>query len=161
MQRIKLFGIIAVLVLVIGACGGDDTDTPAQGGDNETTAPEVVEADPALIEGDMTTIRNVMWHYVGLVRTAENPADDVPQYPYLLSDQVLLFQALRGAGICGEIIALGGFFAGQERLAQPVGDHLEAHVGLPRLPASGILVEHPGRDDRAEDDAGLVDGVGS
>jgi meiotically up-regulated gene 157 (Mug157) protein len=28
---------------------------------------------------------------VGLVRTAENAADDVPQYPYLLSDQVLLF----------------------------------------------------------------------
>jgi L-aspartate oxidase len=27
------------------------------------------EPDPALIEGDMTTIRNVMWHYVGLVRT--------------------------------------------------------------------------------------------
>ncbi len=29
------------------------------------------EPDPALIEGDMTTIRNVMWHYVGLVRTAD------------------------------------------------------------------------------------------
>lgn len=27
--------------------------------------------DPALIEGDMTTIRNVMWHYVGLVRTGD------------------------------------------------------------------------------------------
>src|SRR5690606_10493815 len=29
------------------------------------------EPDPALIEGDMTTIRNLMWHYVGLVRTAD------------------------------------------------------------------------------------------
>ncbi|MAS33468.1 MAG: L-aspartate oxidase [Anaerolineaceae bacterium] len=29
------------------------------------------DPDPALIEGDMTTIRNVMWHYVGLVRTEE------------------------------------------------------------------------------------------
>jgi L-aspartate oxidase len=28
------------------------------------------DPDPALIEGDMTTIRNIMWHYVGLVRTA-------------------------------------------------------------------------------------------
>ncbi|NDJ61649.1 MAG: L-aspartate oxidase [Chloroflexi bacterium] len=28
-----------------------------------------LEPDPALIEGDMTTLRNVMWHYVGLVRT--------------------------------------------------------------------------------------------
>ena len=27
------------------------------------------DPDPALLEGDMTTIRNVMWHYVGLVRT--------------------------------------------------------------------------------------------
>jgi L-aspartate oxidase len=26
------------------------------------------EADPALIQGDMQTIRNLMWHYVGLVR---------------------------------------------------------------------------------------------
>jgi L-aspartate oxidase len=28
------------------------------------------EADPALIQGDMETIRNLMWHYVGLVRVA-------------------------------------------------------------------------------------------
>lgn len=27
------------------------------------------DPDPGLIEGDMTTIRNTMWHYVGLVRT--------------------------------------------------------------------------------------------
>jgi L-aspartate oxidase len=30
--------------------------------------------DPALIEGDMTAIRNTMWHYVGLVRTADRLA---------------------------------------------------------------------------------------
>ena len=29
----------------------------------------VYEADPALIQGDMQTIRNLMWHYVGLVRS--------------------------------------------------------------------------------------------
>lgn len=27
--------------------------------------------DPALVEGDLTTIRNIMWHYVGLIRTEE------------------------------------------------------------------------------------------
>jgi L-aspartate oxidase len=27
------------------------------------------EPDPALLEGDMSTIRNIMWHYVGLVRS--------------------------------------------------------------------------------------------
>ncbi len=32
------------------------------------------EPDPALIEGDMTTVRNVMWHYVGLVRTEDRLA---------------------------------------------------------------------------------------
>ncbi|MFN8450690.1 MAG: FAD-binding protein [Anaerolineae bacterium] len=32
------------------------------------------DPDPALIEGDMTTIRNVMWHYVGLIRTEERLA---------------------------------------------------------------------------------------
>jgi L-aspartate oxidase len=30
-----------------------------------------VEPDRALIEGDMTTIRNIMWHYVGLIRTQD------------------------------------------------------------------------------------------
>ncbi|MBZ0302481.1 MAG: L-aspartate oxidase [Anaerolineae bacterium] len=32
------------------------------------------DPDPALLEGDMTTIRNIMWHYVGLVRTEERLA---------------------------------------------------------------------------------------
>jgi L-aspartate oxidase len=30
--------------------------------------PTVYDTDPALIQGDMRTIRNLMWHYVGLVR---------------------------------------------------------------------------------------------
>lgn len=32
------------------------------------------EPDPALIEGDMTTIRNIMWHYVGLIRSHDRLA---------------------------------------------------------------------------------------
>jgi L-aspartate oxidase len=31
----------------------------------------VSEADPALIQGDMQTIRSLMWHYVGLVRSGQ------------------------------------------------------------------------------------------
>jgi L-aspartate oxidase len=33
-----------------------------------------VTPDPALIEGDMTTVKNIMWHYVGLARTEERLA---------------------------------------------------------------------------------------
>jgi L-aspartate oxidase len=32
------------------------------------------ESDPALIQSDMQTIQNIMWHYVGLVRSAERLA---------------------------------------------------------------------------------------
>jgi L-aspartate oxidase len=32
------------------------------------------EADPALIEGDMSTLRNLMWHYVGLIRNHDRLA---------------------------------------------------------------------------------------
>lgn len=32
------------------------------------------DPDPALIEGDMTTIRNIMWHYVGLIRSEKRLA---------------------------------------------------------------------------------------
>ena len=31
----------------------------------------VADPDPALIQGDMQTIQNIMWHYVGLVRNAD------------------------------------------------------------------------------------------
>jgi L-aspartate oxidase len=31
----------------------------------------VADADPALIQGDMQTIQNIMWHYVGLARSAD------------------------------------------------------------------------------------------
>jgi L-aspartate oxidase len=34
----------------------------------------VNEADPALIEGDMATLKNIMWHYVGLIRSKERLA---------------------------------------------------------------------------------------
>ena len=50
----------------IAACG---SRAPAEG---EVPAWDLTgltqDADPALIQGDMQNIRNLMWHYVGLVR---------------------------------------------------------------------------------------------
>jgi L-aspartate oxidase len=31
----------------------------------------ITDSDPALIQGDMQTIQNIMWHYVGLIRSAD------------------------------------------------------------------------------------------
>lgn len=42
------------------------------------------EADPTLVQGDMQTIRNIMWHYVGLIRS-----------PYRLSRALRELQHLR------------------------------------------------------------------
>ena len=44
---------------------GDDEIPPWHNGDL------VSDADPALIQGDMQTIRSLMWHYVGLVRSEQ------------------------------------------------------------------------------------------
>ena len=50
----------------------DDGSLPLPDGDD--IAPwqdtSVEEADPALISQDMSSIKNIMWNYVGLVRTA-------------------------------------------------------------------------------------------
>ncbi|NIM02204.1 MAG: L-aspartate oxidase [Acidobacteria bacterium] len=55
----------------------DIRERPASGRSAEDEIPAwhdddlMTEADPALIQGDMQTIRNLMWHYVGLVRSEE------------------------------------------------------------------------------------------
>ncbi len=67
--------------LVWGTRSGRDIRT--SGGDVAVRAADVppwseagleFDADPALIQGDLQTIRNLMWHYVGLVRS-ENRLD--------------------------------------------------------------------------------------
>ncbi|MGD8362449.1 MAG: L-aspartate oxidase, partial [Gemmatimonadota bacterium] len=48
---------------------------PPSGVVDDSAVPEwedanlIYDADPTLIQGDMQTIRNIMWHYVGLVRS--------------------------------------------------------------------------------------------
>jgi L-aspartate oxidase len=48
-----------------------------------------LEPDPALIEGDMSTIRNIMWHYVGLIREKKRltrAADDLRHLQHEIED---------------------------------------------------------------------------
>jgi L-aspartate oxidase len=44
------------------------------------------ESDPALIQGDMQTIQNVMWHYVGLVRSADRLSRAIRELSHLQNE---------------------------------------------------------------------------
>jgi len=44
------------------------------------------ESDPALIQGDMQTIKNIMWHYVGLVRSADRLSRAIRELRHLWNE---------------------------------------------------------------------------
>ena len=46
----------------------------------------IAEADPALIQGDMQTIQNIMWHYVGLVRSADRLSRAIRELRHLWNE---------------------------------------------------------------------------
>jgi L-aspartate oxidase len=46
----------------------------------------VADVDPALIQGDMQTIQNIMWHYVGLVRNAERLSRAIRELRHLWNE---------------------------------------------------------------------------
>jgi L-aspartate oxidase len=46
----------------------------------------IADADPALIQGDMQTIQNIMWHYVGLVRGAERISRAIRELRHLWNE---------------------------------------------------------------------------
>jgi L-aspartate oxidase len=46
----------------------------------------VAEADSALIQGDMQTIQNIMWHYVGLARNAERLSRAIRELRHLWNE---------------------------------------------------------------------------
>jgi L-aspartate oxidase len=46
----------------------------------------VADADPALIQGDMQTIQNIMWHYVGLVRSADRLSRAIRELRHLWNE---------------------------------------------------------------------------
>jgi L-aspartate oxidase len=44
------------------------------------------EPDPALIQGDLQTIQNIMWHYVGLVRSADRLSRAIRELRHLWNE---------------------------------------------------------------------------
>jgi L-aspartate oxidase len=44
------------------------------------------EPDPALIQGDMQTIQNIMWHYVGLVRSGDRLSRAIRELRHLWNE---------------------------------------------------------------------------
>jgi L-aspartate oxidase len=46
----------------------------------------VDDRDPALIQGDMQTIQNIMWHYVGLVRSGDRLARAIRELRHLQNE---------------------------------------------------------------------------
>jgi L-aspartate oxidase len=44
------------------------------------------QADPALIQGDMQTIQNIMWHYVGLVRSGDRLSRAIRELRHLWNE---------------------------------------------------------------------------
>jgi L-aspartate oxidase len=93
------------------------------------------ESDPALIMGDMQTIQNIMWHYVGLVRSGDRIARAIRELRHLqgeietfyrrtkLSDGLI---GLRNAVEVALIIAQAAYHNRQSRGCHYRADAVEA-----------------------------------
>jgi L-aspartate oxidase len=55
----------------------------------------VVDVDPALIQGDMQTIQNIMWHYVGLVRNADRLSRAMRELRHLWNEIETFYRATK------------------------------------------------------------------
>jgi len=53
------------------------------------------EPDPALIQGDMQTIQNIMWHYVGLVRNADRLSRAIRELRHLWNEIETFYRATK------------------------------------------------------------------
>lgn len=53
------------------------------------------EPDPALIAGDMQTIQNIMWHYVGLVRSADRLSRAIRELRHLQNEIEMFYRATK------------------------------------------------------------------
>ncbi len=55
----------------------------------------VSDADPALIQGDMQTVQNIMWHYVGLVRNEERLSRAIRELRHLWTEIEMFYRTTR------------------------------------------------------------------
>ncbi len=55
----------------------------------------VADPDPALIQGDMQTIQNIMWHYVGLARNADRLSRAVRELRHLWNEIETFYRVTR------------------------------------------------------------------
>jgi L-aspartate oxidase len=60
------------------------------------------DRDPALIQGDMQTIQNIMWHYVGLVRSGDRLARAIRELRHLQNEIETFYRTTKlGDGLIG------------------------------------------------------------
>ena len=55
----------------------------------------MAEADAALIQGDMQTIQNIMWHYVGLERTSDRLSRAIRELRHLWNEIETFYRTTR------------------------------------------------------------------
>jgi len=53
------------------------------------------DSDPALIQGDMQTIQNIMWHYVGLIRSGDRLARAIRELRHLQNEVETFYRAIK------------------------------------------------------------------
>ncbi len=53
------------------------------------------DSDPALIQGDMQTIQNIMWHYVGLIRSGDRLSRAIRELSHLQNEIEMFYRAVK------------------------------------------------------------------
>ncbi len=93
------------------------------------------DSDPALIQGDMQTIQNIMWHYVGLIRSGDRLARAIRELRHLQNEIETFYQktklsdgliGLRNAVEVSLIIAQAAYHNRQSRGCHFRTDAVEA-----------------------------------
>lgn len=99
--------------------------------------------DPALLEGDMTTIRNIMWHYVGLIRTEERLSRADRELRHLFHEiegfyrTARLNDALIGLRNMIQVARIITFMARRNRISR--GTHYRADAPPVELPVGTLI----------------------